>query len=233
MMDRPKVQLYMLMSLDGKISIGDNNSLDFDKDLPKVKGVKEGLSQYYEIEKSTDIHSLNSGRVMAKVGANEPKKNVKKTIVRFIIIDNKPHLNESGVDYFIKKSKVFYLVTTNKNHPAFKRKGEENLKILYYPEEIDFQNLFKRFKEEFGIKRITIQSGGTLNSIFLREGLIDRISVVVAPVLVGGKDTSTLIDGESLHSIKELEKIKPLKLLRWKRLKDSYLHLYYEVLNYT
>jgi len=230
-MERPKTQLFMLMSLDGKISVGDRDVLDFDNDLPKIKGVKEGLHQYYEIEKSTDIHSLNSGRVMAKVGANEPKKDVKKTIVRFIIIDNKPHLDENGVDYFIKKSKIFYLVTTNKNHPAFRRKDEENLRILYYPGKIDFQDLFKRFKKEFGIKRITIQTGGTLNSVFLREGLIDRISVVVAPVLVGGKDTPTLVDGESLHSVKELEKIKPLKLLRWKRLKDSYLHLYYEVLN--
>mgnify|MGYP002508853849 CR=1 FL=1 len=35
---------------------------------------------------------------------------------------------------------------------------------------------------------------------FLREKLFDYVDIVVAPVLIGGKDTSTLIDGKSLLS---------------------------------
>lgn len=45
--------LFMLMSLDGKISSGNNDELDADKDWCKIDGVKEGLNQYYEIEKTT------------------------------------------------------------------------------------------------------------------------------------------------------------------------------------
>ena len=40
----------------------------------------------------------------------------------------------------------------------------------------------------FGCERLTIQSGGTLNGLFLREGLFDYVDIVVAPVLVGGKN---------------------------------------------
>ena len=36
--------------------------------------------------------------------------------------------------------------------------------------------------------------------------------IVVAPVLIGGKDTSTLIHGKSLLSQKELSKLSVLKL---------------------
>ncbi len=62
-----------------------------------------------------------------------------------------------------------------------------------------------------------------------REKLFDYIDIVVAPVLVGGKDTSTLIDGESLFSQKELSKLGVLKLQECVVLEDSYLRLRYEV----
>ena len=54
-MDRPITTLFMLMSLDGKISPGASDALDVDKDFPKIDGLKEGLPQYYEIEQTTDI----------------------------------------------------------------------------------------------------------------------------------------------------------------------------------
>ena len=69
-MDRPITTLFMLMSVDGKISTGASDHLDVDKDFPKIAGVKEGLHQYYEIEQTTDLWSLNSGRVQAKIGIN-------------------------------------------------------------------------------------------------------------------------------------------------------------------
>jgi len=78
---------------------------------------------------------------------------------------------------------------------------------IIYSKKLDLKSLLVKLKKKYGVKRITIQSGGTLNSTFLRDGLIDHISVVVAPCLIGGKNTSTLIDGESLHSIKELNKM--------------------------
>ena len=39
-----------------------------------------------------------------------------------------------------------------------------------------------------------------VNGLFLREKLFDYADIVVAPVLIGGRDTSTLIDGASLVS---------------------------------
>ena len=232
-MIKPISTLFMLMSVDGKISTGNTNILDVDKDFPKIRGIKEGLQQYYDIEKTTDLYSLNSGLVQAKVGANKPQKNIVKLPVRFLIIDNKPHLNKIGVDNFIRKSKKLFIITTNKNHPAFERKDADNLEIIYYPKKIDFVDLFRKLKQDFGVKRITIQTGGTLNAVFLREKLIDKLSIVVAPTLIGGKDTHSLIDGKSLSSIRELPNVKALKLTSVKKLNDSYLHLKYDVINDT
>ena len=112
-MDRPITTLFMLMSVDGKISTGAVDDLDVDKDFPKIAGVREGLHQYYEIEQTTDLWSLNSGRVQAKMGVNT-KKMPKKTQVSFVIIDNK-HLNEHGIKYFCALSKKFVLITDRKS----------------------------------------------------------------------------------------------------------------------
>ena len=220
--------LFMLSSIDGKISTGDTDKRDVDKDLSKIKGIKEGLKQYYKLEQKTDLHSLNTGRVMAKIGVNTNKCPINCPNVNFIIIDNN-HLNKKGIDNLIKKTKKLYLVTSNKNHPAFKIK--ENLELIYYPNKINFKDLFKKLKQKYKVSNVTIQSGGTLNATLVREGLIDRVSFVIAPALIGGKNTSTLMDGKSLRSDKDLKQIKALKLRKCEKLKNSYLHLIYDVIN--
>jgi len=227
----PKTTLYLLTSLDGKISSGDVDSRDFDQDLSKLKGIKEGLPQYYEIEKTTDINSFNTGRVMAKIGVNTRKDIKQKISCNFIIVDNKPHLNEKGIIYLTNWVKKLYLITTNKNHPAFKMKNIENLEIIYQAKKLNLENLFVELKEKYGMKRITIQSGGEMNAELIRNGLIDRVSIVIAPCLVGGRNTSTLVDGASLKTDKDLKNIKALNLQKVNKLKNSYLQLIYKIVN--
>src|SRR3989344_224761 len=231
--DRPITTLFLLQSLDGKITTGDNDELDTDTDFRRLKGVKEGLQQYYEIEKTTDFYSLNSGRVMEKIGVNTKKTEPRKVPVNFIVIDNKPHLTEKGVEYMTKLGKFLYLVTINKDHPAFKLKGKLPIEIIYYEREIDLADLLRKMKQQYKATRITIQTGGTLNALWIRQGLIDNISLVIAPCIIGGTNTQSLVGGESIHTLEDLHKIKALKLVENKTLKDSYIHLRYKVMNKT
>ena len=224
-MGRPVTTLFMLMSVDGKISTGATDELDVDRDFPKIDGVREGLGQYYDIEQTTDLWTFNTGRVQAKMGVNE-KPFPDKTPVSFVIYDNR-HLDENGVRYFCARSKEFVLITTNPMHPAFSVK-EDNLRLIRQ-ERLDLTAAFTVLGEEYGCGRLTVQSGGTVNSLLLREKLFDYVDIVVAPVLVGGKDTSTLIDGRSFMSSDELSGLGVLKLIECKALEDSYVRLRYEV----
>ena len=225
-MNQPTTTLFMLMSVDGKISTGATDEMDVDQDFPQIAGLKDGLYQYYEIEQSTDLWSFNTGRVQAKMGVNTADI-PDKTPVSFVLLDNR-HLNEHGVRYFCAKSKQFVLITTNKNHPAFHVK-EENLYIIFQ-EELSLTDALVQLKERFGCERLTIQSGGTVNALILREKLFDFVDIVVAPVLIGGKDTATLIDGQSLRSRDELDKLGVLRLIEATPLQDSYLRLRYQVI---
>ncbi len=225
-MDRPITTLFMLMSVDGKISTGATDELDVDRDFPGIPGLKEGLHQYYEIEQTTDLWSFNTGRVQAKMGVNE-KETPAKTPVSFVLLDNH-HLSGRGVRYFCAKSKRFVLITCNREHPAF-RESEDNLSIIYQ-EKLSLAGALSELKERFGCERLTVQSGGTVNGLFLREKLLDFVDIVVAPALIGGKETATLIDGRSLRTKDELSQLGVLRLIEAKALRDSYVRLRYQVI---
>ena len=225
-MDRPITTLFMLMSVDGKISTGATDMLDFDQDFPRIKGLREGLQQYYNIEQTTDLWSFCTGRVQAKMGVNE-KDAPAKTPVSFVLLDNH-HLTERGVVYFCKRAQQLVILTSNKRHPAYDV-TEDNLHVIYQ-EQLSLIDALNNLKQEYGCERLTIQSGGTVNGLFLRTKLIDYVDIIVAPVLIGGKDTATLIDGHSLQSENELSGLGVLKLVSCSALNDSYVRLRYEVL---
>ena len=231
-MARPITTLFLLESLDGKINSGNSDALDVDRDWKNIPGLKEGLQQYYDIESNTDVFSLNTGRVMAKIGVNERESEPEKIdVVTFVIIDNAPHLNEKGIDYLCRWVGRLILVTTNPEHPAYGLQDKYNNLVVLGYEKLDLSQVLTDVHEKFGAERLTIQSGGSLNGAFLREDLIDFVNIVVAPVLVGGKDTPTLIDGEAISSPEELDKIRPMKLIECKALNDSYVQLRYEVIH--
>lgn len=149
-----------------------------------------------------------------------------KTPVSFVLLDNN-HLTEHGVIYFCRKSKEFVLITSNKDHPAYNVK-ENNLHIIFQ-EELSLKDALRELKLSYGCERLTIQSGGTVNSLFLREKLFDYIDIVVAPVLIGGKETASLIDGHSIISENELSKLGVLKLMDCIVLNDSYIRVRYQL----
>ena len=168
-MDRPVTTLFLLTSVDGKISTGSTDELDVDRDFPKLPGVREGLHQYYEIEQTTDLWSFNTGRVPAKLGVNE-RELPSKTPVSFAILDDS-HLTEHGVRYICAMSKQAVIITSNARHPAF-RAAEDNLHIIFQ-ERGTLGGALERLKKECGCRRLTVQSGGTVNGLFLREQLCE------------------------------------------------------------
>ena len=143
--------LFLLMSVDGKISTGMTDSRDVDQDYKRLSGIMEGLHQYYEREQQTDWHSLNSGRVMAKMGVNGGQSPIGHPEASFIIIDN-THLTKSGVAHLAGKLKKLYLVTKNPQHPA-KGLDCENLTVLDYAQTIDFTGLFATLHTTYGWTR--------------------------------------------------------------------------------
>ena len=53
------------------------------------------------------------------------------------------------------------------------------------------------------ISKILLEGGGNLNFSMLQEGLVDEVVIAIAPVIVGGKDAITLIEGIGAESVQD------------------------------
>lgn len=74
----------------------------------------------------------------------------------------------------------------------------------------DPKALLKRAAEE-GIDSILLEGGGTLNEVFMRQGLINEVVAFVAPKLVGGQDAKTPVEG---LGVTKMAQALPLTSLR-------------------
>ncbi|MBC8537031.1 dihydrofolate reductase family protein [Feifania hominis] len=224
-MDRPVTTLFLLVSADGKISTGETDDFDFDADLPRLPATAAGLAQYYALEQRTDLWSLCSGRVQAKIGVNERPRPERRTAVSFALVDN-GHLRESGVKWFCSYAKELAIVTVNPDHPALCMR-EENLSVLLQ-ERLDLGAALRWLRNQHGCERLTVQTGGTLNALLLRAGLLDYAELIVAPLFVGGSKTPTAIDGAPPAGLDELGM---LRLVGCEALEHSYVRLRYQIMS--
>lgn len=62
---------------------------------------------------------------------------------------------------------------------------------------------------EMGLRRVLVEGGGSVRWSFLKEGLVDEVFVYITPIIMGGANAPTLVDGEGFKDPKEAI---PLKL---------------------
>lgn len=60
--------------------------------------------------------------------------------------------------------------------------------------EIDFARVLRSLKREFGIDRLLVEGGGGINGSLLAAGLVDEISLLLAPAVDGGRGIPALFD---------------------------------------
>ena len=61
--------------------------------------------------------------------------------------------------------------------------------------------------------------------------LFDYVDIVIAPILVGGKETTTLIDGEAILTTDQLSDLGILELESVQPLNSSYIRMRYKVIS--
>lgn len=66
--------------------------------------------------------------------------------------------------------------------------------IIAGRERIDFRTALDTLNQEYGVKVVRVDSGGTLNSVLLHAGLVSEVSVLIHPIIAGGKADPTLSD---------------------------------------
>jgi riboflavin biosynthesis pyrimidine reductase len=89
---------------------------------------------------------------------------------------------------------------------------------------VDLPKVLRELQARFGIRKLLLEGGGTINGSFLAAGVIDELSILIAPVADGGVGTPTLFDAR-----KGSGPARHLKLLSVERRRGDLLWVRYRV----
>lgn len=90
---------------------------------------------------------------------------------------------------------------------------------------IDLPRAMQLLREKFGVERLALLGGGHINGGFLEAGLIDEVSLLLAPGIDGRKGATALFDGIA----DEKRPPVPLRLESMERMENGTLWLRYSV----
>lgn len=65
-------------------------------------------------------------------------------------------------------------------------------RIIAGDDRADLRAALEELGHRYGVKRVRVDSGGVLNGALLRAGLVDEVSVLIHPTLVGGMAPSSI-----------------------------------------
>jgi 2,5-diamino-6-(ribosylamino)-4(3H)-pyrimidinone 5'-phosphate reductase len=99
--------------------------------------------------------------------------------------------------------------------------------ILAGVDHVDFALALEELNTRFGIRTVRIDSGGILNGVLLRAGLVDEVSLLVGPALVGGTSPRSFFVADDITSPGQ---VIPLRLIHCEKLGENVLWLRYDVL---
>ncbi|MGE5550026.1 MAG: RibD family protein [Bacteroidota bacterium] len=91
---------------------------------------------------------------------------------------------------------------------------------------VDLRAALLELNNRHGVRTIRVDSGGTLNGALLRAGLIDEVSLMLHPVLVGGESPRTFFRASDLAGP---EGVIALRLKHLEKLTGDLVWLRYDV----
>jgi len=98
--------------------------------------------------------------------------------------------------------------------------------IVAGDQHVDLRAALQELHARHQVKVLRVDSGGVLNGVLLRAGLVDEVSVVISPELVGGTTARSMFVAPDLTSASG---VIPLKLLHVANVKKDFVWLRYEV----
>jgi 2,5-diamino-6-(ribosylamino)-4(3H)-pyrimidinone 5'-phosphate reductase len=146
---------------------------------------------------------------------------------RLVIVDGRGRLTRLGWlrgQPFWREVLVLCCAATPAEHlDRLRRHHVEHLVVGV--EHVDLAAALRRLADHYGVREVRTDAGGTLNGLLLSAGLVNELSMVVAPQLAGADQAPAVHLVEGLTSADAPQ----LTLAAVERLPDSHVWLRYTV----
>lgn len=212
-MNKPYIICHMMAAIDGRIDCGMTE---------KMQGVKE----YYSTLDDLKCTAFVSGKVTAELEMSLPGKftaqnsealgkeafSKKRNAASYsVVVDTQGTLlwnedksaDEALVIVMSEKVTKEYLAYLDSKNISWIACGKEH---------IDLTRASAILNDEFGVERMAIVGGGHINAGFLDAGLLDEVSLLLAPGIDGRGGMAAMFDGLPMDREPfqlKLESVKP------------------------
>ncbi len=183
--ERPYVICYLAVSLDGRLD-----------------GFEPDLERYYGIAARFEADAILSGSETAivaieKYGVVENAYDDGPAALRAGPDDPRPLLAIVDGRGRVRRWSVFQqapywgqwvaLIAANVSGAHRDYLSSRNVEVLECGDgRVDLDLALRHLAEDYGVRRIRVDSGGRLNGALLRAGLVDEVHMLVCPCLSGG-----------------------------------------------
>ncbi|MGV3523150.1 MAG: bifunctional diaminohydroxyphosphoribosylaminopyrimidine deaminase/5-amino-6-(5-phosphoribosylamino)uracil reductase RibD [Candidatus Sericytochromatia bacterium] len=208
---RPFVHLIAAMSLDGKIAtaMGDNEGITG----PEAKEYVHTLRARYDailIGVNTILHDNPQLNCKALRGCDPWR----------VIVDSQAR-TPSTAKVFLrsdpqeKRAPVLIAISYGAHEEHLRSLRHAGAEILHCPDEdsadpcVDLGKLMGLLNKR-GITSVLIEGGGTIKASALKAGIVDKVSFIVAPKIIGGTDARTPVEGEGATIVSEAWQLRGL-----------------------
>lgn len=202
----PFVVLKTAISLDGKIATSSGES-------QWITGVK-AREKVHQVRNEMDAIVAGARTIVKDDPFLTTRLGKKSAVVKHpvrVILDNE-FLVPLKSNVFKNADTQRVLYATGKNLPASRRKQlmRRGIEILILKEnkgKVDLQHLMRTLGDQ-DISSVLIEGGGEVNASALSAGIVDKVMVFIAPILIGGKGAPGPLGGKGVRHLKDAFKIK-------------------------
>lgn len=100
--------------------------------------------------------------------------------------------------------------------------------LIFGNDRVDLRAALSHLADMYGVKIVRVDSGGILNGVLLRNGLVDEVSVLISPYLIGGMTPKSLFQAPDLTNAIG---VIGLQLSSTEELRDDIVWLRYKILH--
>lgn len=197
--DRPHVLMMSEITADGKLTL-------------KKGASSKILMKYMSHETEILLHNTRAEYDAIMVGANTIRIDNSFLTVRYVTGKSPLRvipcsMADIPLDANVLGPDAPTVIAVAESAPqdrvdAIKKKGVNV--VVAGKTHVELPLLMKILREKFGVKKLMIEGGPTLNWHMLHDRLVDEIRLIHLPFIVGGSDTPSLVGGMHINDENEM-----------------------------
>ncbi|MGC8833385.1 MAG: RibD family protein [Armatimonadota bacterium] len=212
--DRPYIYVNMAMTLDGKVHLGRPGYL--------LSGSPADRRSMAELRAAADAVMIGAGTLRVDnpvLGVCFEDLREYRTALGMdvdplpVVVTASGRIDENARVFRTGSGRAAVLTCSQADRSLLSVLEAEAEVLVVGDECVDLQEAVRVLGREFGVARLLVEGGPNLVANLLRERLVDEFFITLVPIVKGGKDTPTLVEGEGFghRELPELELVSVLE----------------------